>query len=241
MNSNFDIDTRRRILIVDDEQSIRLGIKLALNHAGEWEIDGEASPAAALKRLKGKQYDAMILDLRMPEMDGLALAKMQADLGIYCPTLLLSAHATTDIVLSAMLVGIVDFMSKPMDLAELRTTVQHLLWRHRRFHNLSIPEIKELSLVNQYECAKYYLQQRNRVQARQILLDILEQKKDENSELLLGIIAELEKRYDLAEEYYTEASCSDGNQSLKTFRAQLMTKKVATEKRPLTAARTKSG
>ncbi len=231
MNSSLDTETNRRILVVDDEQSIRLGIKLALSQSSDWEIDTEASPSTALKLLKSKHYDAMILDLRMPEMDGLTLARMQSDQGIFCPTVLSSAFANTDIVLSAILVGIVDFMTKPMDLTELRATVQHLLWRHRRFSNLHINEIKELSLNNQYECAKYYLQQRNRVQAKQILLDLLEQKMDENSELLLGIIAELEKSYDLAERYYTEA-CSRGKKPpFKPFQSKLVSKDKATEKR----------
>lgn len=118
-----------RVLVVDDEASIRLGCVLALRSAG-WQADGEGSARGALARLaEGPvHYDAVVLDYAMPEMDGLALA---AALGPHGrpPILLASAHGDGAAALAALRLGIWDLLAKPLVPEELRRRVGRLVRR----------------------------------------------------------------------------------------------------------------
>ena len=193
----------KRILIVDDEYSIRLGFSLALN-SEEYSVVSEAEPARALERMQVESFDLMILDMLMPSMDGLTMAQLQMDREIFIPTILASAMATTDNMLAALRLGIVDFLTKPIQINELRLAVKHLLWRQSTFSNLPLPDINGLSINHRFEAAKFYVQRRERAIATKILSELLAQEKDPDSEMLFGMIAEVEKQYDLAGKHYAE-------------------------------------
>jgi len=102
------------ILIVDDERSIRFGI-------GEWARDAgytaheAASGREALDRLREHPVDAIILDLRLGDMDGLQVLKRIREEEVTAPVIMLSAHANFDHVVQAVKMGAFWFLSKPLD------------------------------------------------------------------------------------------------------------------------------
>jgi len=118
------IQTPPRVLVVDDEASIRLGCVVALRSDG-WEAVGEKSPRVALERLADEQYDVLVLDYAMPELNGLAVAAA-LDPKIRPPILLASAYADGAVALAALRIGIWDFQAKPLVPDELRRNVRRL-------------------------------------------------------------------------------------------------------------------
>ncbi len=104
-----------RVLIVDDEQEFLESIAERLSIRG-FLVDTATSGDKALEKIQGNIYDAIVLDLMMPGIDGIttlkqALAK-KADLQI----ILLTGHATLETGVEAIKLGALDFMEKPADL-----------------------------------------------------------------------------------------------------------------------------
>lgn len=118
-----------RVLVVDDEASVRLGCVVALRSDG-FNVTGEGTSRAALERLttRGERYDVLVIDYAMPELNGLELI---AALGRATrpPILLASAHADGSVVCAALKLGVWDFQAKPLVPDELRRRVRRLLTR----------------------------------------------------------------------------------------------------------------
>ncbi|MDP2313896.1 MAG: sigma-54 dependent transcriptional regulator [Pseudomonadota bacterium] len=117
---------RSRILVVDDEPSIRKVLQAHLardGHAVETATDG----GEAITRLEGEPFDLVITDLKMPGVGGLELlAHVRQNLpGL--PLIVITAHGTVDSAVEALKLGAFDYITKPFDLAELRTAVDKAL------------------------------------------------------------------------------------------------------------------
>ena len=66
---------KKRILIIDDDKDTSLSLKVALEQSGIFDVDPFDDPILALASFKPDRYDAVILDVRMPDIDGFALYK----------------------------------------------------------------------------------------------------------------------------------------------------------------------
>ncbi|MGF1508726.1 MAG: sigma-54-dependent transcriptional regulator [Myxococcota bacterium] len=114
-----------RILLADDEPSIRLSLSDALDEAGHSVLavsDGEQ----AWKRLQTDSFDIVISDIRMPGLDGMSLFERTREL---CPDtdfLLMTAYAEVEDAVRALKDGAVDYILKPFDLDEIRVRVERL-------------------------------------------------------------------------------------------------------------------
>lgn len=102
------------VLIVDDEETLRQSASEWLALSG-FETETAASASAALALLAEKRFDALISDVRMPGMDGIALldAALKADPGL--PVVLLTGHGDITLAVEAMRAGAHDFLEKPYD------------------------------------------------------------------------------------------------------------------------------
>ena len=118
--------TTPRILIVDDERNIRLTLKGALDAIG-LEVDAVFQGEEALQKLTEKTYAAMILDLRLPGMDGLAVLRQVAERYAEMKVIIITAYGTVDAVIEAMKLGAVDFLQKPFEPLEVREIVGRVL------------------------------------------------------------------------------------------------------------------
>lgn len=105
-----------RVLIVDDDPALlmalpeTLGLKLP-----SLAVDTADSAAAALARIAETDYDAIVTDIKMPGMDGLALLKEIRVLRPTTPTLLITGHGDHDLAIQALRGGAYDFIQKPID------------------------------------------------------------------------------------------------------------------------------
>jgi DNA-binding NtrC family response regulator len=115
-----------RILIVDDEKNIRLTIAQSLDPLG-YEVMTALNGEDALKQLQAQEYDLILLDLRMPGMDGLEVLQRAVEMHPDIQIVILSAHGTVDNAVEAMKLGAVDFLQKPFTPQELRGIVHQVL------------------------------------------------------------------------------------------------------------------
>jgi PAS domain S-box-containing protein len=104
------------ILIVDDDEALLEALPAALRLRMDGiQIDTCQSAFAALKRLKETDYDAVVSDIKLPGMDGLALMTEIKELRPGTPTLLITGHGEHDLAVQALRGGAYDFVQKPID------------------------------------------------------------------------------------------------------------------------------
>src|SRR5213076_1451663 len=119
-----------KILVVDDESAILRLLKEALSQWG-YQVTGASSGAEALQALRGDMFDAVISDIRMPDMNGLELLKEIKRHDESVEVVMMTGYPTIASAVEALKEGAFDYLSKPLLLDELR----HLMTRmtERRF------------------------------------------------------------------------------------------------------------
>ncbi|MDP2046096.1 MAG: response regulator [Deltaproteobacteria bacterium] len=112
-----------RILLVDDEERFRTNLQKMLDTQGL--IVGAASSGAeALEELKRSPYDVIVLDIRMPGMDGLATLKEIKSINPEAEVIILSGHASMDAAMEINRLGGYDYLMKPCPLEELLLKIE---------------------------------------------------------------------------------------------------------------------
>jgi DNA-binding response OmpR family regulator len=133
-----------RILVVDDESMPRMAVTRALNLMG-YKAEEAASGADALVKMSARFYDLLLLDLRMPGMDGVEV--MQQVRTLYPDTLMivLTAHATLQSAIAAVRFGAVDYLLKPYSLHDTEAAIARALEgrRLREVQTLAAPDEAE--------------------------------------------------------------------------------------------------
>ena len=107
-----------RILLVDDEIVFANNMSKLLNRRG-YQVTAANSGDAALQALMNNSFDVMVLDLKMPGMDGVAVLHEMKKLGLFTEVLVLTGHGSIDTALEAIQLGAYDYLTKPCEIAEL--------------------------------------------------------------------------------------------------------------------------
>lgn len=107
------------ILVADDEPTLRMAFAFALENESTNVIQANDG-REALDILAAKQVDAVLMDLRMPRLNGLEAVELMRANQDLTPVILCSAHVRTVDVLQALRCGVVDFLFKPVELLHLR-------------------------------------------------------------------------------------------------------------------------
>ena len=116
------------VLIVDDEKNILLTLGMALENLSI-SVDTADTGAAALDKLTGGSYDLLLLDLRLPDLDGMEILRRIAQMRPEIKVIIITAYGSIDLAVEAMKLGAVDFLQKPFDTAEVRAMVSRILDR----------------------------------------------------------------------------------------------------------------
>jgi len=115
-----------KILVVDDEQAIRKTLREILQFEG-YEVDEAQDGLECIVKLKKGKFDVIIMDIKMPKMDGMdALERIQI-LAAETPVVMISGHANIDTAVDAVKKGAFDFISKPPDLNRLLITIRNAM------------------------------------------------------------------------------------------------------------------
>jgi DNA-binding response OmpR family regulator len=116
----------RSVLIVDDEIYIRATLSFALEKLN-LSVDTAASGTEALKKLAERSYAVMLLDLRMPGIDGMEVLKRVPEIRPEVKVVIITAWGSIEAAVEAMKLGAVDFLQKPFDPEDVRKLVSSLL------------------------------------------------------------------------------------------------------------------
>jgi two-component system, OmpR family, response regulator len=117
-----------RILIVEDEAALRQQVAHALDHAG-YAVDMAADGEQADFVIRTERYDAVLLDLGLPRIDGLTLLHGWRESGIRVPVLVLTARGSWHEIVTGIDAGADDYVAKPFRMEEVVARVRALIRR----------------------------------------------------------------------------------------------------------------
>ncbi|PSQ83681.1 MAG: Fis family transcriptional regulator, partial [Bacteroidetes bacterium QS_1_65_9] len=116
------------VLVVDDEASIRRTLREILEYEDYEVVDAE-NGEEAIEKLRTDPYDLALVDVKMPEPDGIEVLRTAADEMPELPVVMISGHGTIETAVEATKLGAFDFIEKPPDLNRLLVTVRNALDR----------------------------------------------------------------------------------------------------------------
>jgi len=136
------MENKVRIMVVDDEEIVRASLSAWLEEDG-YHVEAVESGRKALSLLHGKKWDLMLVDLKMPGMDGLQLMEEVHKILPEMLVIIMTAHATVDTAVKAMKKGAYDYFVKPFNPDEISMTIRKIV-DHRKLVQENLFLRKEL-------------------------------------------------------------------------------------------------
>jgi two-component system response regulator HydG len=129
-----------RILVVDDEESHRIMLRAVLRDEG-YEVDEAADGVEAVRAVEREPFDLVLLDIRMATMNGIEALTEIRKISPLIPVLIMTAYASVKTAVMALKAGAFDYLTKPLDVEELKILVEKALeLYHLREENLALKE-----------------------------------------------------------------------------------------------------
>jgi two-component system nitrogen regulation response regulator NtrX len=129
---------RSRILVIDDEEAIRKSLRMVLEYEG-YDLVEAASGPEGLETLKREAPDAILLDIKMPGMDGLEVLAQARSRDAHTPILMISGHGDIPTAVDALRKGAYDFLEKPLESERVLAALRNAIERKRlREENLRL-------------------------------------------------------------------------------------------------------
>jgi two-component system, LuxR family, response regulator FixJ len=126
--------TEKLVHIVDDDEAVQRSVAFLLKYAG-YRVKSYASGPAFLKEAKHAERGCVLLDLRMPDMDGLEVQQEMNAKGINMPIIILTGHGDIDAAVKALRAGAINFIEKPYEKEALLTAIEEAHERLNRDHD----------------------------------------------------------------------------------------------------------
>ncbi len=114
-----------KILVVDDEKSMCDWLEIALKREG-YAVSTAQSGQEALRLFKEHGYDAIIADIRMPELDGISLLKKVREADPTTPLIFITAYASLETAIESVRLGAADYITKPFKFVQVRSRLREL-------------------------------------------------------------------------------------------------------------------
>jgi two-component system nitrogen regulation response regulator GlnG len=115
-----------KILVIEDEESLRFVLQKALEGEGYW-VQTAANGATARRLLSESHFDVSLMDIKLPDADGLSLLKEFKDNGVDTAMILMTAQNTMRNAIGAMKNGAFDYITKPFDLDEVLVLIKRAM------------------------------------------------------------------------------------------------------------------
>ncbi len=120
------MNAQPRLLVVDDEAPLCTSAVRIFKPRG-YDVDTSTSPIEGLRRATSEPYSAILLDMRMPEMDGLTFLRCLREAGSEVPVIVVTGYASVDDASAFMRMGAVDYLPKPFTPAEVSEAVSRVV------------------------------------------------------------------------------------------------------------------
>jgi DNA-binding NtrC family response regulator len=196
------------ILIVDDEPNVRLMFRTALEGVG-YDVGEAPDGISALEHLATKPTDLIVLDLKMPRLNGMQALQRIRQSGSDVPVVIVTAHGSVPDAVEAMKLGAIDFLQKPLRPEQLRVIVSEILSRHGVAINATAPIEPTLRAAQPEEClaqAKRAINNRMFDQAEELLRQAITlNARSAEAHNLLGVLHELRDEHDASLQEYKAA------------------------------------
>jgi DNA-binding NtrC family response regulator len=194
---------RKPVLIVDDEKNIRLTLSQSLESM-DLETNAAVNGEEALDKLREREFGLILLDLKMPGMDGIEVLRRVREIRPDIRVIIITAYGTIESAVEAMKLGAVDFIQKPFAPDEIRALVSQVIDREK------LEDQKAVDYVSYMELAKRCVGDRHFDAAiehvrRAISLD----PSRPEAFNLLGALLEIRKNILEAQKYYRAALSLD--------------------------------
>ena len=124
-------DELRLVHLVDDDEAIRRSVGFMLKTSG-YHVRSYESGVELLKGAPNLEPGCILLDIRMPGMDGLGVQAALKDKGVSLPVIIMTGHGDVSLAVQAMKAGSVDFIEKPFEKAVLLSAIEHGVERLKR-------------------------------------------------------------------------------------------------------------
>ena len=136
-------DKKFSILLVEDEENLQEALKLNLELEG-YEVTGSNDGADALRIFQKEHFDLIILDVMLPELDGIAVLETIRLQNSHVPILILSARNSSSDRVLGLRKGADDYLTKPFNLEELLLRVNKLIWKSEQLSSKQpLPDVYE--------------------------------------------------------------------------------------------------
>jgi DNA-binding NtrC family response regulator len=126
IQSNNQLQVKKRILIIDDESTIGISCKRILEQE-DFEVVFQQNARNGLKEALSGEYDLILLDLLLPEIDGMEILKTIKSKGITSEVIIITGYATVQTAVEAIKLGAADYISKPFTPAELLINIEKVI------------------------------------------------------------------------------------------------------------------
>ena len=127
------------VLVVDDNEDIRETLALVLSGCG-YRCESAKDGVEAMQRVRRARFDAVVTDLEMPEMDGIALTRELRQSFSNLPVMIMTGHSDDDHRETAFRAGAREFLGKPFDFHDLIRKLQKMLFGHNVGKEQLLPE-----------------------------------------------------------------------------------------------------
>jgi len=130
------MNQKSTILLVEDEENLHETLKLNLEMEG-YEVTSAFDGIAAMKSFRAEYFDLIILDIMLPEMDGISVMESIRVSNVEVPVLMLSARNSSSDKILGLKKGADDYMTKPFNLEELLLRVDKLIIKNKKLQDVS--------------------------------------------------------------------------------------------------------
>lgn len=127
---------KEKILVVDDEQSHRTMLKAVLSKEG-YDISEADDGVSAIKAVENEPFDLILMDIRMGDMDGIEAMREIKRISPSIPVVMMTAYASVKTAVEALKSDAFDYLTKPLDVEELKILIQKAL-EHYRLHEENV-------------------------------------------------------------------------------------------------------
>ncbi len=127
---------REKILVVDDDKQVTGYLSRALSEVAGFSVEMAETAGEALQKIQSVMFDLVLVDLKLPDMDGIQLITEIVNSKPEILTVLITGHASIDSAVEAMKRGASDYLTKPFDLDDMVSRLRRVLLEKKRFSSI---------------------------------------------------------------------------------------------------------